>query len=290
MGELTDPQRGPRATSGRRLWAWSDLHVGYRESREVVSRTRPETPDDWLIVAGDVAEFADDVERTLASLAQRYAKVVWVPGNHELWTHPRDPVTLRGEERYRYLVRRLRAHGVTTPEDDWPVWEDDASGPLVVVPMFLLYDYSFHAPGTATKEASLAAAYQAGVVAADEEWLHPDPYPTRDAWCRARVESTRHRLDALDPQASTLLVNHFPLVRAPTQVLRYPTFAQWCGTTLTADWPVRYRARTVVYGHLHIPRSIVHDGVPHQEVSLGYPREWRYFDGPLGPRQVLPPP
>jgi hypothetical protein len=31
----------------------------------------------------------------------------------------------------------------------------------------------------------------------------------------------------------------------------------------------------MVYGHLHIPRVTVHDGVPFVEVSLGYPREWR---------------
>jgi hypothetical protein len=38
---------------------------------------------------------------------------------------------------------------------------------------------------------------------------------------------------------------------------------------------VRFRVAAVVYGHLHIPRSSVHDGVPFVEVSLGYPREWR---------------
>jgi hypothetical protein len=31
----------------------------------------------------------------------------------------------------------------------------------------------------------------------------------------------------------------------------------------------------VVYGHLHIPRTIVHDDVRFEEVSLGYPREGR---------------
>jgi hypothetical protein len=58
-------------------------------------------------------------------------------------------------------------------------------------------------------------------------------------------------------------------------VLRYPEFALWCGTRETADWHVRYRAAAVVYGHLHIPRVTVEDGVRFVEVSLGYPREWR---------------
>jgi hypothetical protein len=30
-----------------------------------------------------------------------------------------------------------------------------------------------------------------------------------------------------------------------------------------------------VYGHLHIPRTTWYDGVRFEEVSIGYPHEWR---------------
>jgi 3',5'-cyclic AMP phosphodiesterase CpdA len=271
------------------LMAWSDLHVGYAKSRELVADLRPASPEDWLIVAGDVAERIADVEWALRTLAARFARVIWTPGNHELWTHPSDPVTLRGEERYQELVTRLRGLGVVTPEDPYPVWEG-AGGPVTIAPLFLLYDYSFLAPGTSTTAESLARAYQTGVVCADEQFLHPDPHPSRQDWCAARLEQTRHRLDALPADRQTVLVNHFPLVRQPTDVLRHPEFAQWCGTVRTADWHRRYRARAVVYGHLHIPRTLTYDGVPFIEVSLAYPREWPFFGGPRGPRQVLPAP
>ena len=59
-----------------------------------------------------------------------------------------------------------------------------------IAPLFVLYDYSFHAPGTTTKEESLKYASQTGIVCTDEWLLHPDPYPTRDEWCRARVALT----------------------------------------------------------------------------------------------------
>ena len=85
-----------------------------------------------------------------------------------------------------------------------------------------------------------------------------------------------------------MFVNHYPLVREPTRVLRYPEFAQWCGTEHTADWHVRYNATCVVYGHLHIPRTTWYDGVRFEEVSVGYPREWQRLGGPPGPRQILP--
>ena len=111
------------------------------------------------------------------------------------------------------------------------------------------------------------------------------------------MAATGRRLDALDPDLPTVLVNHWPLTPLPTRVLRHPEFSIWCGTTATADWHVRYRAAAVVYGHLHIPRVTFEDGVRFVEASLGYPREWRAREQRFGtpvsallPRQVLPAP
>jgi hypothetical protein len=72
-----------------------------------------------------------------------------------------------------------------------------------------------------------------------------------------------------------VLVNHQPLIREPTRILRHPEFAQWCGTERSANWHQRFNAAVVVYGHLHIPRTTWHDGVRFEEVSVGYPREWQ---------------
>jgi 3',5'-cyclic AMP phosphodiesterase CpdA len=271
-----------------KLLATSDLHVAYPENRRLVEELKPTSDEDWLLVAGDVGELVTDVEWVLRTLSERFATVVWVPGNHELWTPRQDEVQLRGVNRYRHLVDLCRELGVVTPEDDYPVWTG-AGGPVVIAPLFVLYDYSFRPAGTNNKEEALALAHETGVVCTDEFLLHPDPYPSRDAWCRARVEETQRRLEALDPDLPTVLVNHYPLVREPTDVLYYPTFAQWCGTVLTADWHQRFRAAAVVYGHLHIPRTTHHDGVRFEEVSVGYPREQKRHGLPRGPlRQVLP--
>ncbi|GAA4935737.1 metallophosphoesterase family protein [Streptomyces coeruleoprunus] len=270
------------------LLAMSDLHTRHSENRAFIDGLRPESPDDWLLVAGDVAETTTDIVRTMSLLRDRFGTVIWTPGNHELWTTPADPVQLRGEARYQYLVAALRDLGVITPEDPYPHWPGP-DGPVVVAPLFVLYDYSFRRPGMHTKDEALKAAHDAGVVCTDEFVLHPDPYPSRDAWCRARVEYTRARLDAIDPTLPTVLVNHFPLVREPTRILRWPDFALWCGTEATADWHTRYRSAAVVHGHLHIPRTVVVDGVPHHEVSLGYPREWtRRAQEPVGLHRILP--
>ncbi|WP_432841927.1 metallophosphoesterase family protein [Dactylosporangium sp. CA-092794] len=280
---------GAHVSSPASLLAVSDLHVSYADNRDVVDGIRPGSPGDWLIVAGDVGELFADIRRTLAQLRERFAAVIWAPGNHELWTHRDDPVRSRGVERYEQLVEMCRSIDVLTPEDPFPVWTGPG-GPVVVAPLFQLYDYSFRAPGTHTKEESLAYAYRTGIVCTDEMMLHPDPYPDRESWCWARVEETERRLDAIDPALPTVLVSHWPLVRHPTDVLRYPEFAQWCGTERTADWHRRYRAVAAVYGHLHIPRSTRQDDVRFEEVSLGYPREWqRRPTPPRVPRHILAP-
>jgi 3',5'-cyclic AMP phosphodiesterase CpdA len=262
------------------------LHVGYPENRDIVLKMHPESPGDWLIVCGDVAETVADVEWALGLLRERFDTVLWVPGNHELWTHPRDEVQLRGVPRYEHLVAVCRRLGVLTPEDEFPVFTGDG-GPVRVAPLFVLYDYTFRAPGTQTKEESLAYAEETGIVCADEVFLHPEPYSTRDDWCRARVAESQRRLDAHDDDIPYVLVNHWPLVREPTMVLHYPEFAQWCGTVLTADWHKRYPTAAVIYGHLHIPRSTEYAGVPFEEVSLGYPREWKPRGREYQPRPVL---
>lgn len=283
---------------GPRLLAVSDLHVRHAENRRIADELVPAHPDDWLIVAGDVDERVGSVVGTLAALKDRFATVLWTPGNHELWSRPKNDgaaeESLRGVARYDELVRRCRELGVLTPEDDFPVW-DGPGGPVVVAPLFVPYDYSFLPAGTSTAEEGLAVAYAAGVVCTDEHLMHPDPYPSRQAWSADRVAITGARLDEVDPDLPTVLVNHWPLVREPCDVLWYPEFALWCGTTATADWHLRYRAVAVVHGHLHIPRTVVVDDVPFVEVSLGYPREWRRHSARLGghfpdllPRTVLP--
>lgn len=286
----------PNPAPSPRLLALSDLHVGHPDNRAIVENLRPGSPGDWLIVAGDVGELFEDIEWALALLRDRFAEVIWVPGNHDLWTHGRDTVSWRGEERYRQLIGMCGRLGVLTPEDPYPVWTGPG-GPATIAPLFLLYDYSFLPENAPTREEALAYAYRTGIVCSDEALLHPDPYESREAWCWARIEATERRLARRDLDLPVVLVNHWPLVREPTRILRYPQFAQWCGTGRTADWHTKFNAVAVVYGHLHIPRTTWYDGIRFEEVSVGYPREWRRRtqrpgipDQPGIPRQILPVP
>lgn len=265
--------------------AISDLHVEVPENRALVEQLRPVHANDWLIVSGDVGDFMDDIEWGLRTLSQQFERVIWVPGNHELWTRSDDPDQVRGEDRYRYIVNFCQRHGISTPDDPFSVW-DGPDGPVVIAPLFTLYDYSFGRNVGVNKRESLARADKAGVVCSDEFVLFTKPYPSLEAWSEQRVAVTERRLAQIDGDMPTVLVSHFPLIVELTRPLMFPEFAQWCGTVHTADWHRRFRAAAVVYGHLHIPRTTLHDDVPFHEVSLGYPRQWRQTRG-TRPRKIL---
>ncbi len=269
-----------------KLFALSDLHVRDPGNRAAIEALAPR-PEDWLILGGDLGETEEHLVFVLDTLANKFAKLVWVPGNHELWTLPRDASELRGVARYERLVALCRARGVLTPEDPYPTWQGEG-GACVIAPLFLLYDYTFR-PDDVPVDQAVAWAAESGIVCTDESLLFPDPYPTRDAWCRARVALTEARLQAIDPSLDTVLVNHFPLRQDHAILPAVPRFTPWCGTRLTHDWHVRFRARVVVGGHLHIRTTRFLDGVRFEEVSLGYPRQWnqaRGADAYL--REILP--
>lgn len=258
-----------------RLLATSDLHLSHRANREALFDLG-EFPDDWLIVAGDVGESPDHLVLALRELTPRFRKVVWTPGNHELWRPRHATERTRGEERYAELVAICRDFGVVSPEDDYPLWPDEPD--TFVVPMFLLYDYSFR-PAEVPLEGAVAWARQTGVVCGDEFMLDPHPFESRIAWCRARLAATAARLDALPAGARTVLINHWPLRADLARPPRIPRFSIWCGTDATEEWARRYRARVVISGHLHLRTTLWRHGVRYDEVSLGYPRDWRQERG-----------
>lgn len=258
-----------------RLLAISDLHLASAVNRAALDAL-PAHPDDWLIVAGDVAERIDMVADALALLAERFARVFWVPGNHELWSRPSldEPA---GVTRYDALVARARALGVVTPEDPFAVWPGplpDGVTQLVVAPLFLLYDYSFR-PDDVPLESVVEWAEETHNVCSDELLLSPAPHDSRIAWCHARVADAERRLREEVPAGShTVLVNHWPLRRDVVRIPRVPRFTPWCGTVLTEQWHARYAAHAVVSGHLHTRRTDMRGDTRFEEVSLGYPRQW----------------
>jgi hypothetical protein len=271
-----------------KLYAISDLHLRHEVNQQAL-RALPSRPEDWLIVAGDAGETEEHLRFALSILTRRFARVLWVPGNHELWTLPSDPSGLRGEAKYNRMVSICRDYGVLTPEDPYVLWPGEGPA-FVLAPLFVLYDYSFR-PDDVPANQIIEWAAESGVLCADEALLHPVPYPSKPAWCAARCVYTERRLQEVAWPGRFILINHFPLRQDLVRLKRIPRFSPWCGTRRTEEWHLRFPVSVVVYGHLHIRGTHYRDGVRFEEVSFGYPHDWHYENG-LQPylREILPGP
>lgn len=252
-----------------KLFAISDLHLHNRVNWEAFADL-PAYPEDWLLLGGDVAETEGRFRLAISFLANRFQRVFWTPGNHDLWTLPQERSAQRGVAKYESLVGICREAGVVTPEDEYVQWP----GGGWIAPIFTLYDYTF-CPPPVTPVTAVAWAAESGIRCTDEDLLHPDPYPSLPAWSRARVRHTEERLATIPPEEEILLLSHFPLRQDLVHLPRVPRFTIWCGTKATESWLTRFSVKTVVYGHLHIRATRYRDGVRYEEVSLGYPRQWQ---------------
>ena len=268
-----------------RLWAIADLHLAAAVNREAL-RALPRYPDDWLIVAGDVCESIDLFTEVLDWLSRRFARIIWTPGNHELWLTDRATAAFGSVAKYESLVAIARRLGVLTPEDPFVVWPPSGE---VIVPLCTLYDYSFR-PGTVALSDVVSWAAELRNVAADEHLINPAPFPGMADWCVRRCTDTENRLTReLPVDARTILIGHYPLRQDLVRIPRIPRFTPWCGTRLTEDWHRRFRASVVISGHLHVRRTDWRDGTRFEEVSLGYPKQWDQAKGLAAYlRDVLP--
>lgn len=268
--------------SSPRLYAIADLHLSYPLNTAELEKIAPH-PHDSLILAGDIGEKPEQLHLALRVCTERFKNVYWVPGNHDLYSIPSNADTpeaqpKRGVAKYEQGCEIARQWGVATPEDEWPLWSPgEGKKPVLLALMFTLYDYTFAPDGHDTPEKALAWAREVGTEATDELLLHPEPYPTRAAWGKARLAYTKDRLRKAreqHPDVDLVMVNHWPLRRDVIYIPLAPRFEIWCGSRETEGWPEEFGAKVVVTGHLHVRRTDWIGDVRYEECSLGYPRQW----------------
>lgn len=169
------------------LFAISDLHLIHAQNREALF-TLQAHPDDWLAIVGDVGETEVQLHFAFDVLGARFMKMIWVPGNHELWT---DRSQLKGMEKYHTCIELARSYQVLTPEDPYTLMEFDGQ-PYYICPLFTLYDYTF-CPMRLTPNEALMWAEETGIRCLDETRLCAAPYNSIVDWCHTRCDMTERR-------------------------------------------------------------------------------------------------
>jgi len=238
-----------------RVFALSDIHVDHEPNqRWLRGLSSWDYRDDILLLAGDVTDSPPLLARSLCLLERRFRRVVFVPGNHELWV-VRDPSSSSSFEKLD-RVRSLSA-------DCGVAMETISIGGLSVVPLFAWYDYSFGYPSK-----TLSAV-----------WMDHYACKWPDGICLADVTSQLIALNepTLDVRNDCVIsFSHFvprmdliPVSDPSRRYLLHPVL----GTTRLERQIRRLRPNIHLYGHSHINGEHWIDGIRYVNNAFGYPYE-----------------
>jgi predicted MPP superfamily phosphohydrolase len=96
-----------------RVFALSDIHIDYRaNARWIAALSIADYQDDVLILAGDASDTQSLLDWCLSILTKRFKKVMFVPGNHELWV-------IR-EDREKNSLQKLRTYEQSSNQSELP--------------------------------------------------------------------------------------------------------------------------------------------------------------------------
>jgi len=237
-----------------RLFAISDIHVDYDVNEKwVTGLSLADHQQDVLIVAGDVSDSRLLLERTLAALARRFRKVLFVPGNHDLWVL-RDGPEKNSMQKFDEVGAVVEASGASMQ----PFRERGVS----IIPLLGWYDYTFGEPSEELR--SVWMDYRAC------RW--PRGFAERDVAAYFEALNDKHLPPAAD---KVVTYSHFlpridvmPHFASAGRVL-YPVLG-----SRHIDRQLRKLGSTLhVYGHSHVNRRVTIDGVTYVNNAFGYPSE-----------------
>jgi predicted phosphodiesterase len=239
-----------------RVFALSDIHVDYETNAEWVRQLSwYDYRQDLLILAGDVTHRLSLLAWCLRVLAQRFAHVLFVPGNHDLW--------VLGEAREKTSLQKFADVAAVVADcgaSMQPLLIDD----VLIAPLFGWYDYSFGEPSEELQDL----------------WMdyHACRWPVGFSSREATLHFARQNLPLAPATAAKVITfSHFvPRLDLITGCWPYqsrPLLAPVLGSTLLEQQLRNLKSATHVYGHSHVNREVRLDGVRYINSAFGYPYE-----------------
>ncbi len=261
-----------------RLAFTSDLHIDHHLEVVDLIAERVAGKADVLIVAGDLSPAIERVEAVLAHLKQFVARVVYVPGNHDLW---RAPGSKSPDSRTRYL-ETFGEMCVRAGADYLP------AGPLVLDGVTLVgqtgwYDYSLRDETLDVPMEAYTRGALGPLVWSDKQYM--DWPGVDDAELTTfMVERLRANLAAAPRgRPAGVVTPRLPFVEmVPRRPLPWGFVNGFLGARGLGDEIVRaaedgLSITRAISGHTHFRRDVVIEAggqkIPAQTSPIGYPRE-----------------
>lgn len=240
-----------------RVFAVSDLHLDYAPNLAWVEQlSLHDYRQDALILAGDISDRLALLTQGFEALTRRFAVVLFVPGNHDLWVHREGMHD--SFEKFEAVRHLASTHGIRmTPFRHQGI---------AIMPMLGWYDYSFGHPDDYLKGAW--ADYRAC------RWPHGYDDAAVTRWFVERNPTgASPELEGAD---TIVTFSHF-LPRIDLMPDRIPEKYRKLYPILGAsilDTQIRQLgSRLHVYGHSHVNRHVTVDGITYINNAFGYPSE-----------------
>ena len=238
-----------------RVFAISDIHVDYDvNAKWVQALSRFDYRDDILILAGDVSHRLPLLAACLSAFTERFHKVLFVPGNHDLW--------VLGETKEKTSLQKFIEVADTVEACGASMAPCHVKG-VLFMPLLSWYDYSFGAPSESLKY--MWMDFRAC------RW--PEGY---DAAAIAAHFAQKNRAPAAGDATSVITFSHFlPRIDlVPAYVPREHRALDPVLGSAGLDKQLRqFRPAIHVYGHSHINRAVRIDGVEYVNNAFGNPQE-----------------
>lgn len=242
-----------------RIFAISDLHLDYAVNRDWLQQLPlHEYNDDVLILAGDVSDRLALLDEAFKALSKRFATVLFVPGNHDLWIN-REPLH-SSFEKLDAVATAAGEHGVHTG-----IFRH---ADLAIVPLLGWYDYSFGEADDYLKTAwaDFRTCRWPGYDDAALTRLFTDRNPNASSPLLQDVKQIitfSHFLPRIDLMPERIPAKHRKI---------YPVL----GTNVLDAQLRALGSRMHVYGHSHVNRRVTIDGVTYINNAFGYPTETHF--------------
>jgi len=244
-----------------RIFAISDLHVDYEENMQwLLNLPIADYRYDILILAGDVTDRIEDMERVFRELTRRFMHVLFVPGNHDLWVR-RSSDFDDSCRKFDWIRQLASDYGIHMT----PFHLNNVS----FVPLHGWYDYSFGLPS--------ADLYVRWADFSLCQWPEKFGISQREQEITAYFSSLNSEAIQVKNQF-IISYSHF-LPRAdliPSFVPDYvKSLLPVMGAKILEQQVRALKSNIHIYGHSHLNRRIVEDSTLYINNAFGYPQETR---------------
>lgn len=237
-----------------RIFTVSDIHIDYSENEKWLKNiSKYDYIGDVLIIPGDISDDIRLVETAFKILGSRFNKVVFTPGNHDLWV-VRDN-EINSFEKFSMIYKLAKDHGVLTQGVD--------IGKLKIIPILGWYDYTFGYPSNRIKE------------------IWTDYYACKWPEHMGEVEISQQFFNMNEENIyyedeHIITFSHFvpriDIIQSYVPKHRY-ILNPVLGSARIEDHIRAIGSHIHIYGHSHINMHVRKDNVLYINNAYGYPRE-----------------